>query len=179
MPSRRTQETEGGAVRPIDGRMLWPPLAALPRHGRHRMACGGSWVCRSKRAFMAVGRGARGPPLLARTRRVSSLIVTCGGSAERYIFQKNNRVATGTGTARAPPARVAVGTQLVCGYRLVARGGGWRWRGSTDRTTPFGWFRVPSRVSGRRFGPAVGSPAPAGLMRCIPTGQGGGGRISG
>ena len=54
-------------------------------------------------------------------------------------------------------------------YRLdlVARGGGWRWRGSTDRTTPFGWFRVPSRVSGRRFGPAVGSPAPAGLMRCI------------
>ena len=125
------------------------------------------------------GRAARGPPLLARTRRVSSLIVTCGGSAERYIFQKNNRVATGTGTARAPPARVAVGTQLVCGYRLVARGGGWRWRGSTDRTTPFGWFRVPSRVSGRRFGPAVGSPAPAGLMRCIPTGQGGGGRISG
>ena len=50
----------------------------------------------------AGGRGARGPPLLARTRRVSSLIVTCGGSAERYIFQKNNRVATGTGTARAP-----------------------------------------------------------------------------
>jgi len=69
---------------------------------------------------------------------------------------------------RAPPRpvwRVRVGTP-------PGAGGGWRWRGSTDRTTPFGWFRVPSRVSGRRFGPAVGSPAPAGLMRCIyPHGQ--------
>ena len=70
------------------------------------------------------GRAARGPPLLARTRRVSSLIVTCGGSAERYIFQKNNRVATGTGTARAPPARVGCG--YATGVRVPPRGARWR-----------------------------------------------------
>ena len=102
---------------------------------------------------MAVGRGARGPPLLARTRRVSSLIVTCGGSAERYIFQKNNRVATGTGTARAPPGPW-LGT-----WRSACLG--WRFMGTLISLS------LPSRAAqGRvRYPVPSGRPLPAQAAR--------------